>query len=66
MLLPLVVLDVHEKVARNPDYVLSLDDVKDWESRHGRIPQHAFVAMFRPGSWQSCPEVNFPARVHRS
>lgn len=45
MLLPLVVLDVHEKVARNPDYVLSLDDVKAWESRHGRIPEHAFVAM---------------------
>jgi kynurenine formamidase len=45
MLMPLVVLDVHEKVARNPDYVLSPDDVKDWESRHGRIPAHAFVAM---------------------
>ena len=45
MLLPLVVLDVHEKVAKNPDYVLSLDDVKAWESRHGRIPQHSFVAM---------------------
>ncbi len=45
MLLPLVVLDVHDKVARNPDYVLSLADVKAWESRHGRIPPHAFVAM---------------------
>ncbi len=45
MLMPLVVLDVHEKVARNPDYVLSLDDVRAWESRHGRIPAHAFVAM---------------------
>jgi len=45
MLLPLVVLDVHEKVARNPDYVLSLDDVRAWETRHGRIPAHAFVAM---------------------
>src|ERR1700712_4032394 len=38
MLMPLVVLDVHEKVAKNPDYVLSLDDVHAWESRHGRIP----------------------------
>jgi kynurenine formamidase len=45
MLMPLVVLDVHEKVAKNPDYVLSLDDVRAWESRHGRIPEHAFVAM---------------------
>lgn len=45
MLLPLVVLDVHEKVAKNPDYVIALDDVRDWEARHGRIPAHAFVAM---------------------
>jgi len=44
-LMPLVVLDVHEKVAKNPDYVLSLDDVKAWEAKHGRIPAHAFVAM---------------------
>jgi kynurenine formamidase len=45
MLMPLVVLDVHEKVARNPDYIVSLDDVRAWETRHGRIPAHAFVAM---------------------
>lgn len=45
MLLPLVVLDVHDKVAKNPDYILSLEDVRVWEKRHGRIPQHAFVAM---------------------
>src|SRR5271169_3500845 len=31
MLLPLVVLDVHDKVAKNPDYTLKLDDVRDWE-----------------------------------
>ncbi len=45
MLMPLVVLDVHEKVARNPDYVLTLEDVRAWEKRHGRIPKGAFVAM---------------------
>jgi len=45
MLLPLVVLDVHEKVARNADYLLTLEDVQGWEARHGRIPEHAFVAM---------------------
>jgi kynurenine formamidase len=45
MLMPLVMLDVHEKVARNPDYVLSLEDVRAWEARHGRIPAHSFVAM---------------------
>ncbi|RJP68498.1 MAG: cyclase family protein [Candidatus Abyssobacteria bacterium SURF_17] len=45
MILPLVVVDVHEKVAQNPDYVLSLADVKEWETRNGEIPQGAFVAM---------------------
>ncbi len=45
MLMPLVVLDVHEKVIKNPDYTLTLEDVKAWEGKHGRIPKNAFVAM---------------------
>ena len=45
MFLPLVVIDVSAKVASNPDYVLTLDDVKAWESKHGAIPEGAFVAM---------------------
>ena len=45
MLMPLVVLDVHAKVARNPDYTISLEDVQAWEKQHGRIPAHSFVAM---------------------
>src|SRR5689334_5114249 len=32
MLMPLVVLDVHEQAAKNPDYILSPDDIKAWES----------------------------------
>lgn len=45
MILPLVVLDVHEKVARNPDYVVTMDDVRAWERRHGPIPAGSFVAL---------------------
>lgn len=45
MVLPLVILDVHEAVAANPDYTLRLEDVRRWEARHGPIPQGAFVAM---------------------
>jgi kynurenine formamidase len=45
MLLPLVVLDVHAQAAKNPDYVVGLDVVRAWERRHGRIPEHAFVAL---------------------
>lgn len=45
MLLLLVVIDVHDEAARNPDYTLSLERVKKWEKDHGPIPPGAFVAM---------------------
>ncbi len=45
MIMPLVVLDVHEQSARNPDYTLTMDDVRSWETRHGSIPEDAFVVM---------------------
>ncbi|HTI68936.1 MAG TPA: cyclase family protein [Candidatus Limnocylindria bacterium] len=45
MILPLVVLDVHRQVGRDPDYVVSLVDVQEWERRHGAIPAGAFVAL---------------------
>ena len=45
MVLPLVVFDVHEEVAKNPDYVLSLKDVEKWEKKHGPVPEGAFAAM---------------------
>ncbi len=45
MILPLVVIDVHERAARDPDTVLTLADIQAWEERHGPIPEGAFVAM---------------------
>jgi kynurenine formamidase len=45
MVLPLVVVDVHEDADKNPDYTLSVDRVKKWEGAHGQIPAGAFVAM---------------------
>jgi kynurenine formamidase len=45
MILPLVVFDVHEKVARDPDYTIRMNDVRDWQTRYGQVPQGAFVAM---------------------
>jgi kynurenine formamidase len=44
-LLRLVVLDVHDKVSRDPDYVVSMEDVRSWESKHGAVPEGAFVAL---------------------
>lgn len=45
MIMPLVVIDVHDKVASNPDYILTMSDVRSWEARYGLIPAGAFVAM---------------------
>lgn len=45
MIMPLVVIDVHEKVAANPDYTITMDDVRNWEKRHRKIPEGSFVAM---------------------
>ena len=44
-LLPLYVLDLAEKVAANPDYQVSKQDLLDFESQHGTIEPEAFVAF---------------------
>jgi kynurenine formamidase len=46
MILPLVCIDVHEECAKNPDYTLTLERAKKWETEHGKIPTGAFVAMY--------------------
>lgn len=45
MILPLVVLDIADRVVADPDAVPTLDDVAAWEARNGRIPEGAFVAL---------------------
>jgi kynurenine formamidase len=39
----LVVIPIQDKVARDPNYHLTVQDIQDWESRHGRIPQGSVV-----------------------
>jgi len=45
MVLPLVVLDIHQKASEDPDYSVSMDDVNAWESKYGKIPEGSFVAL---------------------
>ncbi len=45
MFLPLVLIDVHNKVLDNPDYTLTEEDVWSWVDRNGSIPEDAFVVM---------------------
>ncbi|MGI8890683.1 MAG: cyclase family protein [Chthoniobacterales bacterium] len=45
MILPLVVIDVHEEVARDPDYTLTVARIQKWEGEHGAVPARSFVAL---------------------
>jgi kynurenine formamidase len=45
LIVPLVVVDIREKAAENPDAQLTLEDLRKWERRYGRIPKDACVAM---------------------
>ncbi|MBV0931341.1 cyclase family protein [Lentilactobacillus sp. IMAU92037] len=43
--LPLVVIDRSKEANANPDSSLSVADIKQWEKKHGKIPEHSFVAL---------------------
>ncbi len=45
MILPLVVFDVTPMLATDPNHALSVDDIKAWEAKHGRVPAGAFAAL---------------------
>ena len=62
MLIPLVVLDVCDKVQQEPDYVVTLDDIFRWERRHGPIPMHALVVTRSGWSCDQSNEVHAPNR----
>ena len=54
---PLCVIDIHEKVAQNPVYCCTVDDIKAWEAKHGEIPEGAFVAL-RTDWYKNWPDMN--------
>lgn len=41
-----VKIDVTEKCMKDRDYLLSVEDIKAWESRHGKIPAGSWVIMY--------------------
>ncbi|HVB25247.1 MAG TPA: cyclase family protein [Ktedonobacteraceae bacterium] len=42
---PACVIDVTAEVEQNPDFLLTIERVKQWENEHGRIPAGAWVLM---------------------
>jgi kynurenine formamidase len=39
------VIDVSKEAAANPDFLLTIDFVRAWEEKHGRIPERAWVLL---------------------
>lgn len=53
LLLPAVKIDVREPCARDRDYAITVADLREWESVHGRIPSGAAVIAWTgwDGKW---------------
>ncbi|MCL1467315.1 cyclase family protein [Argonema galeatum A003/A1] len=50
LIAPAVVIDIRDKVAERPDYVLTIADIKVWEAQHGQIPPNSVVLLYT--GWQ--------------
>ena len=46
LVVPAVVVDISERAAQDPDTVVTVDDLRAFERRHGRIPRDAAVLMY--------------------
>ena len=46
LFLPAVKIDVRDKAAANADYAVTIDDIKAWEKKHGRIPNGSMVVLW--------------------
>lgn len=53
---PLVVIDISDRAKTDADTMLTVEDIKNWEKKYGRIPKGAAVFMY--SGWES--------RVHDS
>ena len=45
MVMPLVVVDKSKECAANPDFMLTIDDLKAWEAEYGQIPAGSFLFL---------------------
>jgi kynurenine formamidase len=43
---PAVKIDVVEKCMENRDYLLTVDDIKAWEEKYGKLPDKAWIIMY--------------------
>lgn len=55
LIAPAIVLDVSEEALKNPDYLVSVDDLMAWERSYGRIPDHT-ILLISTGYGQFWPD----------
>ena len=46
LVVPLAVIDIAARAAKDPETVVMVDDIKTWEAKHGRLPDGCCVAMY--------------------
>lgn len=58
MIMPLVVINMVPLLDEDPNAALSVENIKNWEAEHGRVPVGSFVALRTDMSnnWKSNPE----------
>ncbi len=57
MAYPLCVIDITPKVAKDPTYAATAEDIKEYEAKYGPIPDGAFVAL-RTDWYKNWPDMN--------
>ena len=57
MAYPLCVIDITGKVAKDPTYAATAEDIKEYEAKYGPIPDGAFVAL-RTDWYKNWPDMN--------
>lgn len=55
---PAVKIDVTAACEKNPDYLLSIEDIETWEKKHGIIPEDAWVIMYTGIGTKYYPDKN--------
>lgn len=58
LIAPAVKIDVSEKAAANRDYLITADDIKNWEAANGKLPEWCIV-LFQTGfgaKWPNAKE----------
>ena len=63
---PACVIDVSAEARDNPDYLLTIERVEQWEAEHGRIAPGSWVLMRTDWSQRDDPAAFQPARRRRT